>query len=87
MNVALMRPMGQPMDQPGIGMKVEDNWLICGEERLELSIGQAMRVLRMRHQLEQIDDIDEPDFHVGKVLAQQGGRCQGLHCWAGRSGP
>ena len=31
------------------------------------------------HQLEQVDDVDEPDLHVGQVLPQQRGRGQRLH--------
>ena len=49
-----MRPVvGRAVDQPGIGVKVEDDRLVRSKQSLELAIGQPMPVLRIRHQLEQ----------------------------------
>jgi hypothetical protein len=72
-NVVLMRPVvGEPVDQPGVGVEVEDDRPVRGEERLELAIGQPVRMFRIRHQPEQIHHIYEPDLDVGQVLAKQG---------------
>src|SRR6516225_2262763 len=47
-NVVLMRPVvGEPVDQPGVGVEIKDDRPIRGEEGLELSIGQPVWVLRI----------------------------------------
>ena len=38
-----------------------------------------MRVLGVRHQLEQVHHVHEPDLHVREVLAKQGGSGEGFH--------
>src|SRR5258707_9357694 len=53
MYVMLMRAaVGETVDQPRIGVEVEDDRLARGEERFEFAIGQPVRVLRVWHQLE-----------------------------------
>ena len=49
--VVIGAAIGQPMNQPRIGMEVEDDRLVRSEERLELAIRQPVRMLRIRHQL------------------------------------
>ena len=60
-------------------MEVEDHGLVRGENGLELAVCQTVRVFGIRHQFEQVNDVHEPDLHVGQVLAQQCGGRQGLH--------
>ena len=70
-DMALMRAViGQPVDQPRIGMKVENDRPIRSKERLELAVCQTVRVLCIRDQLEQIYYVHEPDFDVRQVLAE-----------------
>src|SRR6476620_3606959 len=58
MDVVMARtPVGQPMDQPRIAVESEDDWLISREQRVEIVIGQAVRVFARGLQLHQIDDI------------------------------
>ena len=39
---------------------------------VEIHVAQPVRVLGLRLQLHQIDDVDHPDFQVGQMLAQDG---------------
>ena len=55
----------EPVNQPWIGMEVEDDRLVRCEDSLELSIRQAVRMLRAGNQPEEIDHIYESHFHVG----------------------
>ena len=45
--------------------------LSVGEEAVEVAVGQAVRVLGGRRELEEIHDVDEADLQVREVLAQQ----------------
>ena len=46
MNVVVAGPpIGQAMDEPGIAVKGEDDRLVDGEERVEVTIGKAVRML------------------------------------------
>ena len=60
-------------------MEVEDDRLVRGEERVEVAIGEAVRMLGVGLQPEQIDDVDEADLQVGEFLAQDGDRGEGFH--------
>src|SRR2546425_3144144 len=51
-------PVGQPMDQPGIPVEVEDDRLVHGEEAVEVPVRQAVWVLAGRRELQQVDDVD-----------------------------
>ena len=46
-------------------MEVEDDGLVVGEEAVELAVGEAVRMLALGHQAEEIDDVDEADLEVG----------------------
>src|SRR5215813_14489859 len=59
--------VGQTMNQPGISMKVEDDWLIDGEERIEIRIRQTVRMLTVRLHLEKIDYVDVTIFKSGNA--------------------
>ena len=59
----------QPVDQPRIGMEGEDDRLVLGEEVVEVHVAQPVRVLGLRLQLHEVDDVDHPDFQIGQMLA------------------
>src|ERR1700719_3350192 len=58
-------PVGKPVNQPWIGMKVEDDRLVWSKDGLELPIRHSMRVFGARHQFEKVHNVNEPHFHVG----------------------
>jgi hypothetical protein len=60
------------MDQPGVGVEGEDDRFVRGEQGVEFRIAQAVRMLGLRLQLHEIDNIDHPDLEVGQVLPQDG---------------
>ena len=79
MNVVVAGPpIGQAMDEPWIAVKGKDDRLVDGEERVEVTVGEAVRMLARRLQRHEIDDIDDPYFQFGRVLAQEFDRGQGL---------
>ena len=45
--------------------------LSIGEQAVEVAVGQAVRVLGVRRELEQVDDVDEADLQVRELLAEQ----------------
>ncbi len=49
------------MDQPGVGVKGEDGRLVAGEQRVEIRIAQAVRVLGLRLEFHEVDDVHDPD--------------------------
>jgi hypothetical protein len=63
-------------------VEVEDDRPIGGEKSFELAVCQAVRMLRIRHQLRQIHHIDKADLDIGQVLPEQGRGGQRLHCRA-----
>jgi hypothetical protein len=56
------------VNQPWVGMKVKDDWLVRGEEHLKLPIGLARRVLNIENQPERIDDVTNRTFTPGKYV-------------------
>src|SRR3984957_16774515 len=79
MNVIVPRPpIGQAMDEPRIAVEGEDNWLVDCEERVEVTVGNAVRVLAPRLQRHHIDNVDDTDFQFGRVLAQELDGSQGF---------
>lgn len=57
--------------QPRVAMEVEDDWLICCEQRIEVSIRKAMWMFCARLQFEKVDHVDEPDLKAGEIFPQQ----------------
>ncbi len=49
-----------------------------GEELVEIRVAQAVRMLALRLQLHQIDDVDDADLQLRQMLAQDGHRRQRL---------
>ena len=69
----LVAPVGQPVNQPRVAVEIEDDRLVCREQRIEIPVRQAVGMLRAGLQLEQVDHIDETDLQVREVGAQQCG--------------
>jgi hypothetical protein len=63
--------IGQPMDQERIPVIREDDGLVGCEEHVKLFVAQAVRVLALRLELHQIDDVDDPHFQIGNVEPHQ----------------
>src|SRR5260370_12900933 len=72
----------EPVNQPWIGVEVEDDWLVRCENSLELPIRQTMRMLGAGNQPEKIDHVYKSHLHLGYVLSKQSCSGQRLHCWA-----
>ena len=66
--------VGQPVDQPGVAVVGEDDRLVLGEERVEVVVAQAVRVLGWRLEPHQVDDVDHADLQLREVLAQDAPR-------------
>ena len=66
-------PVGEPVDQPRVAVVGEDDRPRGREERVELGVGEAVRVLALRLQPHQVDDVDDPHLQLGQVLAQERG--------------
>ena len=71
-------PVGQPVDQPRIAVVGEDDRLVGGEQRVELVVGQPVRVFGVRLQPHDVDDVDHPHRQVGQFAAQDVGGGQRL---------
>jgi isoamylase len=63
--------IGEPVDQPGVAVIGKNDRFVEGEHGIELGIGEPVRILAVGLQGHQIDDIDDADFDVGKMLAQE----------------
>ena len=59
-------------------MEVEHDRLVDREQGIEVAVGEPVRMLSSRLQLEEIDHVDEANLQVGEFLAEQSGRGQGL---------
>lgn len=64
--------VGKTVNQPRVGVEVENNRLVIGKDGSVLSIGQTVRMVAIGLQLEQVDDIDEANLQLGKVLTKKG---------------
>ena len=71
----------QTVDQPGIGVEIEDNGLVIREEGRPLADCQTVGMLAMGNQLKEIDHVDESDLELGEVFAQQSSGSKRLHGW------
>ncbi len=65
--------VGELVDERGIGVEVEDNGLIRGEEGLELALAEAMGMVGGGHETEEVDDVDEAQLKLRAVFAEDGG--------------
>src|SRR5271156_5850855 len=58
MHIVVITPaIGEPMNQPWITVIGEDHRLVDGEQRVEVDIGEAMRMLACRLNRHQTDNI------------------------------
>src|SRR5262245_25975546 len=65
-NVVLTGPaVRESMDEPRVGVKVEDHGLVWGEKSLELKVCQTVGVFGIRHQFKQVNDVYKADLHIG----------------------
>src|SRR5208337_3541626 len=70
--------VGQAVNQVRIAVEIEDDRLVHGKERIVIRISKPVRMVLAWFQLEEIHDVDETDFYVGELFAQQYGRGQRL---------
>ncbi len=60
--------VGQAVDQPGVGVEVEDDGGVVGEEGDPFCVGQAVGVVDWGDELEEVDYVDAADFQGWEVL-------------------
>ena len=78
-HVAVARALvGQSVDQPGVGVEVEDDGGVVGEEGDPFCVGQAVGVVDGGDELEEVDDVDAADFEGGEVLQEEVDCSEGL---------
>src|SRR3984957_15940268 len=70
MEVPVGSAIGQPMDERRITVETEYDRPIPGEERVVVGLAQSVRMLIAGLESHQIDDIDDPNFQIGQVVAQ-----------------
>src|SRR4030095_6913444 len=61
-------------------MEGEDDWLICGEQRVEIVVREAMRMLARRLQLHEIHYVDNTYLQFGRVASEKVDGSQRLQC-------
>src|ERR1039458_6052005 len=64
--------VGQSVDQPRVGMERKDDRLVFGEKLVEIRVAQPVRVLGLRLQFHEVDDVDHANFQVGQMFAHNG---------------
>src|SRR4026208_2226390 len=69
------------MNQPRIAVEGEHDWLVFGEERIEVWVRQAMRVLAPWLQFHQVYNVDDADLQCRKMLAAEIYRSQRFQRW------
>lgn len=68
----------QAVNQPRVRVEVENARLVVGEDGFPLVCFEAVGMFARVDELEEVDDVDETDLQVGKVLAEQGCGCESL---------
>src|SRR5271169_3713305 len=61
-------PVGQPVDQPRVSVKIEDDRFISGEQGVKVLVRKSVRMLRAGLEFEKVDHVNEPDLDVGEFL-------------------
>src|SRR5262245_58786294 len=74
-------PVGKTVNEPRIAVEGENDWLVRSEQRVEIVIRKAMRMLALRLQFHEIHDVDNTHLQVGRVSAKEVDSCQSLQCW------
>ena len=68
-NVVMIRAaVGQPVNQPRVGMERKDHRFVFGKLRVEIRVAQSVRMFGLWLQSHQIDNIDDADFQLGQML-------------------
>jgi len=82
--VVIGAAVGEPVNQPWVGVKGEDDWLVPREQLVEIRVAQSVRVFALGLQPHEVNDVDDADFQFGQMLAQEGNSGERLHCgqWA-----
>src|SRR6476661_6044103 len=76
--VVVSAAVREAVDQPRVAVVGEDDGAVRGEERVELRVGEPVRMLALRLQAHQVDDVHDPDLELGQVLAEERGRGERL---------
>ena len=66
------------MNQGGIAVVGKDHRPFIREQGVELGIRHPVGVLLRWFQSHQVDHVDHPDFQIGKLLSEDGGRGDSL---------
>ena len=77
--VVIPAPVTKFVNERSVGMEVEDHRLVGGKQRIEVPVGEPMRMFGLRHEAEKIHNIDESYLQIGEVLLQDCDRRKGLH--------
>ena len=78
--ISVVSVVQQLVDECRIAMESEYDRLVLSEQSIELSIGQTVRMLALRLQLEQVNNVDESDLDLRHILSHDGNSCQSLQC-------
>lgn len=54
--------VGESVDEPWVGVEVEDDGSVVREDGLPFDVGHAVGMVNLRDELEEIDDVDETDL-------------------------
>src|SRR4029450_12247635 len=71
-------PVGQSVNQPRVAMEGKDDRLVGGEQRVEIVIREAMRVLARGLQRHEIDYVDDAYLQIGSVPSKEVDSGKGL---------
>jgi hypothetical protein len=65
--------IGEAVDQPRVAVVGEDDRLVLREQRVELGIRKTVRVLGLRLETHEVDDVHDADAEIGQPLAEDRG--------------
>ena len=64
--------IGQPVNQPRVAVKREEDRFVPGEQGIEVLIAQPVRVFAFRLQLHQVHNVDHANLQLGQVVPKDG---------------
>ena len=93
--LVVFTPVSQLVNERGVTVKVEDDWLGGSEQRIEVPVWETVGMFSRRLQSEKINYIYESDFEIGKTVTKERDRCERFqgrdiasachhnrhHCW------
>src|SRR5436305_13798884 len=62
--------ISETMNQPGITVKGEDDWLLSCKKRIEIFVRKTVRVFARRLQCHQVNHINDAPFQLRKMLPE-----------------